>query len=170
MAAHQIATPVRQWLIVFMAGMVLTLTGCPSLFIAMERAGGERCTEEALSRRASRRPGGRNAARREGLPLHDFHRNKDGIKTPLMAAAEHGHLEVVKVLLDRGARPGQADGTGATALHYAARSGSGEVVDLLLARGVDINAGANRDSGTPLHSAGEGGATGDDPTINSKGS
>lgn len=49
------------------------------------------------------------------------------------------HLEIVSLLLDRGADV-NAHKRGYTALHWAARGGAVELADLLLARGADINA------------------------------
>jgi ankyrin repeat protein len=68
----------------------------------------------------------------------------------LSAAAEFGHLDVLKLLLDRGADPTWPDlhdSTRGAALHAAARRGDRPMVELLLARGADpngfVNAGGN---------------------------
>ena len=55
------------------------------------------------------------------------------------AAACQGFLEVVKLLLDRGADPGIAANNGCTAAMSAANNGHLEVVELFLDRGVDPN-------------------------------
>ena len=48
-----------------------------------------------------------------------------GIKkfTPLCGAAHHGHKEVIQILLDNGADLNEADKTGMTPLHLAAKNG-----------------------------------------------
>ncbi len=61
------------------------------------------------------------------------------LRTHLLAlAAAHGHVETVKLLLDRGADINAADATGWTALHGAAYFGSAEIIQLLLDRGARI--------------------------------
>jgi ankyrin repeat protein len=66
----------------------------------------------------------------------------------LHAAARHGRLELVRLLLDAGADPDRRDpDTGRTALHDAVAAGPGgdgaEVVRVLLAAGADVNATTN---------------------------
>ena len=57
-----------------------------------------------------------------------------GKRTPLHYAASKGHAEIVKLLLDAGADPRAADGTGATPLHRAAGgAGSLDVLRMFLA-------------------------------------
>ncbi len=67
----------------------------------------------------------------------------DGI-TALAAAAMKGNAELVKTLLDKGAKPNVAATGGAvegtTPLMVAATGGHAEVVKLLLAKGADVNA------------------------------
>ncbi|KAI9806739.1 MAG: hypothetical protein M1825_006196 [Sarcosagium campestre] len=60
------------------------------------------------------------------------------MQTPLLIAAELGHINIVEVLLDHGAQI-QVKG-GWTALHSAAHSGHVQVVKLLLDRGAAIDA------------------------------
>ncbi len=59
--------------------------------------------------------------------------------TPLLAAIEEGHVEVVKALLEAHADPKITDSDGDTALMFASVLGDFEIVDLLLQYGSDIN-------------------------------
>ena len=66
-----------------------------------------------------------------------------GGASPLLVAAQNGHLPVVKVLLDRipdcvGLNTPRSDG--ATALYMASQQGYHEVVDMLIQRRADMNA------------------------------
>jgi ankyrin repeat protein len=66
--------------------------------------------------------------------------NRYGV-TPLVAACMGtGDVAVVELLLDAGADPDSAMPSGQSALMTAARSGKADVVDLLVARGADIEA------------------------------
>src|SRR5215471_3944124 len=61
--------------------------------------------------------------------------------TPLMTAAYYGNLNIVVLLLERGANVKAVNRDGGTALHYAARGGrSFEVVATLVSRGAPVNA------------------------------
>ena len=55
-----------------------------------------------------------------------------GQETPLMIAAQHGHLEIAKLLLTRGAAASQGDDWNNTPLHVAARQNHTDIVRLLL--------------------------------------
>jgi ankyrin repeat protein len=57
-------------------------------------------------------------------------------RTALMAASGNGHVDLVRLLLKRGADPRKRVSTGETALHWAAERGHEAVVQLLLARWV----------------------------------
>ena len=52
-------------------------------------------------------------------------------------AAYFGHVEIVKLLLERGANPNAKNNIGRTPLHYAAQEGCVDVVRVLLERGAD---------------------------------
>ncbi|CAK9099458.1 unnamed protein product [Durusdinium trenchii] len=64
----------------------------------------------------------------------------DPTPPPMFVAAERGHLEVVRLLLEAGANQNAARANGTTALKDAARNGHLEVVRLLLEAGADKNA------------------------------
>ncbi len=72
----------------------------------------------------------------------------------LVAAAEHGNLALVTLMLDLGfpvdARREGVDDDGATALHAASWAGSAETVALLLEHGADIRARDTRWHSQPL--------------------
>ena len=78
--------------------------------------------------------------------------------TPLMCAAEEGHLRDKK-LLRRGAKVNLKDrrcfgeGGGYTALHYAISSEHVSIVDILIEAGADVNAVTQDGTGTPLMQA-----------------
>ena len=80
------------------------------------------------------------------------HRNSVG-DSPLMFAALGGNLDVVRLLVDRGAEINQS---GWTALHYCAWIGQTEVCKFLLDKGADIDA-VSANGTTPLMMAVRGG-------------
>ena len=61
-----------------------------------------------------------------------------GSSTPLMEAAQEGHLELVKYLLEARADVNAQTGTGDTALSFACERGHTDVADLLLKWGADL--------------------------------
>ncbi|KAF5307348.1 hypothetical protein FQR65_LT07065 [Abscondita terminalis] len=61
-----------------------------------------------------------------------------GASTPLMEAAQEGHLELVKYLLENNANVRAQTQTGDTALTYACENGHTDVADLLLQFGADL--------------------------------
>jgi hypothetical protein len=75
-------------------------------------------------------------------------------RATLVAAAEHGNLAAVALMLDLGfpieARREGPDDDGATALHAASWAGSVETVALLLDRGADLHARDSRWESQPL--------------------
>ena len=64
-------------------------------------------------------------------------------RTPLHRAAAAGHVDMVTLLLDRGARTDVADVHGWRPIHKAAQLNNTEVVNLLLARGANTLLRAN---------------------------
>ena len=62
-----------------------------------------------------------------------------GNRTPLIHAAENGHLEVVKLLLDKGANIDAQDNADSTALIEASIAGHKAVVKLLLEKGTKVD-------------------------------
>jgi ankyrin repeat protein len=76
--------------------------------------------------------------------------------TPLHLAARQGHLDIVRILLDRaGANTNARDWLNCTPLHGAASEGHLEIVRILLDRaGSDANA-RDKYNSTPLHLAAE---------------
>ena len=73
-----------------------------------------------------------------------------GKHTPLHVASRTGRPGVVRVLLEAGADPHAATGSGATALHLAAQAGSAEAVAALLDHGADVDARERTWGQTPL--------------------
>ena len=73
--------------------------------------------------------------------------------TPLLTAAEQGHLKVCEMLLAIGSVVEETLPTGNTALHLAAEGGHIEVLDLLLAKGSDLEETKRRTGMTALHFA-----------------
>lgn len=61
-----------------------------------------------------------------------------GASTPLMEAAQEGHMELVKYLLENNAHVHAQTQTGDTALTYACENGHTDVADLLLQYGADL--------------------------------
>lgn len=79
--------------------------------------------------------------------LYDYQR------TPLLRAAAAGHLDAVRLLLDRGANLNAREGRfGGTPLHTAVFRGRIAVVRLLVERGADVNA-INNTGQTPIWGA-----------------
>ena len=84
-----------------------------------------------------------------------------GAEPTIHAAAYVGHIALTKRLLDNGTDVNQRDQENCTPLYYAALGSHGDVVELLVGRGADVNI---RRKGshwkpTPLHAAAIGGET-----------
>ena len=69
-----------------------------------------------------------------------------------MTAALHGHLDICRLLIDKGAQVNAKDSRGYTPLHGAAFQGHIKIVCLLCDHGADIEA-RNEDGRRPLHYA-----------------
>lgn len=78
------------------------------------------------------------AAREEATMAADPERPPKLGLTPLIAAAQRGHADVVGVLLAAGAKVNVADTRGRTPLMAAVEAGDAESVSLLLARNADV--------------------------------
>jgi ankyrin repeat protein len=67
---------------------------------------------------------------------------KDAVfgRTPLHWAARGVHLEILKILLEKGADPRSADNSKITALHSVSARSHKEAAALLLSKGADVNA------------------------------
>ena len=74
--------------------------------------------------------------------------NNEGV-TALMCASSQGHTEIVRMLLEKGAKVNATDDDGNTALMDASRDGRADVVSLLLENGANLNA-TNDDGETAL--------------------
>jgi len=72
-------------------------------------------------------------------------------ETPLHVAAEKGHVEIARLLLEHGADPNARDMYGVTPLHLATYWGHLDVVKLLLEHGADPNAKEKLGGETPLY-------------------
>ena len=84
-----------------------------------------------------------------GKPAEVDARDSRG-STALIAAATHGHAEVVQLLLDAGAKVNAATERGLTAIMQAAMKGQVEAVKVLLAAGAEVNAAGNFECNTAL--------------------
>ncbi len=60
--------------------------------------------------------------------------------TALMLAAAGGHFDIVKLLLENGAKVNAETSTGWTALMLASRNGRHDTVEILIERGANVNA------------------------------
>lgn len=74
--------------------------------------------------------------------------------TSLMWAAHEGHTEIMKVLLDNGARINSQQKRGRTALWYSAEQGKLEAAKILITHGADLTI-ASHDGKTPFDIATE---------------
>uniref|UniRef100_A0A674N186 Euchromatic histone-lysine N-methyltransferase 2 n=1 Tax=Takifugu rubripes TaxID=31033 RepID=A0A674N186_TAKRU len=82
----------------------------------------------------------------------DVNAQDSGGWTPIIWAAEHKHLDVIKVLLNRGADVNIADKELNVCLHWAAYAGSVDIAELVLNAGCSLSS-VNTHGDTPLHIA-----------------
>uniref|UniRef100_A0A3Q3GL98 Ankyrin 1 n=1 Tax=Kryptolebias marmoratus TaxID=37003 RepID=A0A3Q3GL98_KRYMA len=80
-----------------------------------------------------------------------FYLEQSGL-TPLHVASFMGHLNIVKILLQKGASPSASNVKVETPLHMASRAGHFEVAEFLLQNAAPVDAKA-KDDQTPLHCA-----------------
>jgi len=77
--------------------------------------------------------------------------SKEALRS-VVTATVHDKIEYLKTLLEDGLDPNRQDEHKMSALHYAARYGHDEGIDVLLKHGADINI-RNTENWTPLHVA-----------------
>ena len=71
----------------------------------------------------------------------------------ILTAAANGKIEKVRNLLDEGVDVDTRDSDNRTILHWAARKGHADIVQLLLERGANAKLADNDYGNTPIHSA-----------------
>jgi hypothetical protein len=71
----------------------------------------------------------------------------------ILDSIDEGNIEAVKQHLDTGTNVNVKDGVGTTPLHYAAKEGHKEIVELLINKGAHMNVKENLFGYTPLDSA-----------------
>jgi len=74
-------------------------------------------------------------------------------ETPLLIAANNGHVEAVKRLLNYGADPSLCSEAGWSALTFAAHKGYDDICGLLLEADAPVDCRVTEDLSTPLHKA-----------------
>jgi hypothetical protein len=77
---------------------------------------------------------------------------EDDGRTCLISAAHRGHLDICRLLIDKGAQIEAKEGYGMTPLHFAACKPHIEIARLLCDRGADFEASTNSEM-RPLHFA-----------------
>ena len=80
-------------------------------------------------------------------------KNNLTLRTPLYVASAMGHLEIVKMLLEKGAKMDVIDALGFTPIHVASGSGHNLTVEASLHYGAEIQAEHSWSRNTPLHVA-----------------
>uniref|UniRef100_A0A673LSP1 Histone-lysine N-methyltransferase EHMT2-like n=1 Tax=Sinocyclocheilus rhinocerous TaxID=307959 RepID=A0A673LSP1_9TELE len=82
----------------------------------------------------------------------DINAQDSGGWTPIIWAAEHRHIDVIRALLNRGANVTLRDKEMNVCLHWASFSGSAEIAELILNAGCPLSS-VNLHGDTPLHIA-----------------
>lgn len=78
--------------------------------------------------------------------------------SPLQSAVLRGNLDIVRMLLSKGALVDAQDNTGRTSLHWGIVKGiSNDILETLIASGADINKKSGKNRKSPLHYASEAG-------------
>ena len=77
-------------------------------------------------------------------------RSVDDASTPLHLASENGHLDLARMLVERGADMSAQRNDGSTALHLASENGHVDLAQMLVERGADVSA-QRKDGSTALH-------------------
>lgn len=80
----------------------------------------------------------------------DVNAQNESLKTPLMIAAFHGKLSMVKELRQSGATYDLRDKSGLSAVHYAVDGGHLETLEWMLYDGADVNTKDHITGWTPL--------------------
>ena len=88
---------------------------------------------------------------KQGADIHAKKMNKSG-KTALHFASKKGHIEMVRLLIDKGADTNTRDKYGLTPLHLASMEGHTEIVRLLIENKANVHAWASSGE-TALHLA-----------------
>nr|CAB3256043.1 integrin-linked protein kinase-like [Phallusia mammillata] len=83
---------------------------------------------------------------------NDLNQGDDHLFSPLHWASREGHLHIVDILINRGARVNSANMGDDTPLHNAAQMGHLEIMKKLIKQKADVNA-INEHGNTPLHYA-----------------
>lgn len=78
-------------------------------------------------------------------------------RTALMRAAGANNLNIVTLLLERGANPKQTDGSGRTPLHWAAATGSFSCGEIISSYEIDFNS-KTKSGSAPIHLVAESGS------------
>ena len=121
----------------------------PDVFV--EQAGAGELETVKLFLAAGMDVDARECCAEPSLHHHDAEKAR-GYRTALIAAAESGHLVVVRLLLEHGAGVNARNNRYDSALRLASDGGHTDVVRLLLHRGADVNASTGRGT-NPLISA-----------------